>query len=223
MRVLTCNLKHGRAVPSAGHDLFDEFAGAIAGWEWDVALLQEVPPWWPGPLAARAQAVERHALTSRNFGLAVRRAVAVRWPDVAKSNGGGCNAILVRGASVREHRRRRLSWWPERRWVHAVRLDDPPVWVANVHLQGVTAQAVAAGAAVAAWAGTSPATVVLGGDFNLRTPQVEGFMSAGGNGVDHVLVHGAGGTGPLEVLERGRLSDHAPVRVTLRPAPTPAP
>ena len=55
-RVLTWNLKHGRAVPSAGHDLFDEFAAAIAGWEWDVALLQEVPPWWPAPLAARCGA-----------------------------------------------------------------------------------------------------------------------------------------------------------------------
>ena len=53
LRVLTWNLKHGRAVPPAGRDLFDEFAAALAGWEWDVALLQEVPPWWPAPLARR--------------------------------------------------------------------------------------------------------------------------------------------------------------------------
>ena len=50
MRVLTWNLLHGRAVPPAGRDLFDEFADALAGWEWDVALLQEVPPWWPAEL-----------------------------------------------------------------------------------------------------------------------------------------------------------------------------
>ncbi len=29
MRVLTWNLKHGRAVPSAGRDLFEEFAAAL--------------------------------------------------------------------------------------------------------------------------------------------------------------------------------------------------
>jgi endonuclease/exonuclease/phosphatase family metal-dependent hydrolase len=221
MRVLTWNLKHGRAVPSAGHELFDEFAAAIAGWDWDVALLQEVPPWWPAPLAARAHAAERHVLTSRNLGLPVRRFVASRWPDVAKSNGGGANAILVRGATICEHRRQRLSWWPERRWVHAVRLDDPAAWVANVHLQGVPAQAAAAGAVVSRWAGHMP--VVLGGDFNLRTPHIDGFANAGGDGVDHVLVRGGFGRSQVEVLERGRLSDHAPIRVTLRPAPTPAP
>ncbi len=50
MRVLTWNLMHGRAVPPAGRELFDEFALALAGWEWEVALLQEVPPWWPARL-----------------------------------------------------------------------------------------------------------------------------------------------------------------------------
>ena len=38
MRVLTWNLKHGRAVPSAGRDLFDEFAAALGGWDWDLAF-----------------------------------------------------------------------------------------------------------------------------------------------------------------------------------------
>ena len=53
MRVLTWNLFHGRAVPPAGRDLAREFAAALAAWEWDVALLQEVPPWWP-PALGRA-------------------------------------------------------------------------------------------------------------------------------------------------------------------------
>ncbi|HEY2770585.1 MAG TPA: endonuclease/exonuclease/phosphatase family protein [Solirubrobacteraceae bacterium] len=220
MLVLTWNLKHGRAVPSAGHDLFGEFAAAIAGWEWDVALLQEVPPWWPAPLAARAQATERHVLTSRNLGLSIRRFVASRWPEVAKSNGGGANAILVRGASVLDHRRRRLSLLPERRWVHGVRLDAG-LWIWNLHLQGTLDQVLRASAAVLP--ASRPLPVVLGGDFNLRSPSVPGFNHAGGDGVDHVLVRGLAPDGELEVLERGRLSDHAPLRMALRPAPTPAP
>ncbi len=36
-------------------------------------------------------------LTSRNFGLSLRRAISSRNPDLLKSNGGGANAILVRG------------------------------------------------------------------------------------------------------------------------------
>ena len=61
-------------------------------------------------------------LTSRNFGLAVRRAVASRNPDLLKANGGGCNALLVRGEIVRTPQVVRLTWWPERRWAHGVRL-----------------------------------------------------------------------------------------------------
>ena len=56
MRVLTWNLFHGRAVPDAPRSLRAEFAAAIAGWSWDVALLQEVPPWWPPELGRAAGA-----------------------------------------------------------------------------------------------------------------------------------------------------------------------
>src|SRR4051795_4824326 len=96
MRVLTWNLFHGRSVPETRHALLDAFAAAIAGWSWDVALLQEVPPWWPGPLARASEADARAILTSSNLGLAARRWVAERRPDLIKSNGGGANAILVR-------------------------------------------------------------------------------------------------------------------------------
>ncbi len=58
MRVLTWNLFHGRAVPPAGHELLGAFAATLAGWSWDVALLQEVPPWWP-PALARGSGRER--------------------------------------------------------------------------------------------------------------------------------------------------------------------
>ncbi|MBA3746991.1 MAG: hypothetical protein H0W96_05790, partial [Solirubrobacterales bacterium] len=119
MRVLSWNLFHGRAVPGARRELLDEFCAALAGWQWDVALLQEVPPWWPPQLARACDAEQRTALTSRNALLALRRALAQRWPDVMKSNGGGSNAILVRAGGehgeIVDHRRVLLRRWPERR------------------------------------------------------------------------------------------------------------
>src|SRR4051794_5253121 len=168
LRVLTWNLYHGRAVPPAGRPLLDEFAATLAGWEWDVALLQEVPPWWPAELARAAGAEQRTALTSRNLGPWLRRALARRWPDVVKSSGGGANAILVRGAAITEHRRQRLRFWPERRVVHAVRLDDG-AWVGNLHAQVHSEERAQADIALAvrtltAWAGAEP--FVLGGDLN---------------------------------------------------------
>ena len=188
LRVLTWNLKHGRAVPSAGHDLLDEFTAALAGWAWDVALLQEVPPWWPPTLGTQLGADWALVLTSRNFGLPLRRMIATRWPDTIRSNGGGCNAILVRrapstrapehaqrlerpGVSIAEQRTRRLTWWPERRWLLGVRLAAlDRLWVGNVHLTGghgdaAVREARAAAATILAWADGAP--VILGGDFNL--------------------------------------------------------
>jgi endonuclease/exonuclease/phosphatase family metal-dependent hydrolase len=206
--VLTWNLLHGRSVPPAKRDLFDEFCGALAGWEWDVALLQEVPPWWPPLLGARLDADQRSVLTSRNALLGARRFVAVRWPDVIKSNGGGCDAILVRGDAVAEHRWRRLCVWPERRWVHAVRLQRSGVWVGNVHAGGPMRDVVRAAASITGWAGAAP--IVFGGDFNVRGLVLDGFEHAGGFSVDHVFARGLAPAGS-EVLERGRLSDHAPV------------
>src|SRR6202161_629791 len=112
LRVLTWNLMHGRSVPGSGRDLSEEFASALAGWEWDVALLQEVPPWWPRALSDRLGTEYRQVLTSRNALLLARRAIATRWPDLIKSNGGGANAILVRRDRIVAHRRRRLAWVP---------------------------------------------------------------------------------------------------------------
>src|SRR3954447_2794678 len=216
MRVLTWNLFHGRAVPPAGRSLQREFAAALAGWEWDVALLQEVPPWWPAALAAEHDV----ALTSRNALLPLRRALAVRRPDLMRSGGGSANAILVRGgARIAARARRRLRLWPERRVVHAVRLEPCGVWVANLHAQVHSeqrAQADLAGAAraVTGWAGGAP--IVLGGDLHVRRPAVPaGFAAALGPGVDHVLARGLTPAGPARALERGALSDHAPVLAVL--------
>jgi len=221
--VLTWNLKHGRAVPAAGRDLLDDFAAALARWDWDVALLQEVPSWWPPRLGARLGAEWRMVLTSRNFGLPVRRALAVRWPDAIKSNGGGCNAVLARaGLSITSQRVLRLTWFPERRWLIGAALSGSssgPLWVGNVHLTGgrggaaAAREAAAAAAAITRWAQRGP--VVLGGDFNLRSVSLPGFEVAASFDVDHVLVRGLDVVGEPVVLDRGRLSDHAPVAVTV--------
>jgi endonuclease/exonuclease/phosphatase family metal-dependent hydrolase len=217
VQILTWNLFHGRAVPSAGRPLEREFAAALAGWPWDVALLQEVPPWWPPRLAAEHDV----ALTSRNALLPVRRALAERWPDLMRSGGGGANAILVRGGErIAARARRRLRLWPERRVVHAVRLEPSGVWVANLHAQAHSQARAEADLALAAetvlrWAGPS-APIVLGGDLNQRRPHAAGFSVAGGHGVDHVLVRGLLPDGPPRVLDHAPLSDHAPVLIDLR-------
>jgi endonuclease/exonuclease/phosphatase family metal-dependent hydrolase len=216
LRVLTWNLFHGRAVPPRDADLLDAFAERLSGWSWDVALLQEVPPWWPPPLARACAAEERHALTSRNALPPVRRFVASRRPELSKANGGGCNAILVRGlGGVAAHARRRLRAWPERRVVHAVRVGGG-LWFANVHASTHPPRArrdlAQARAAVLRWAGDAP--LVLGGDFNVTHHVLPGFAHAGSSHVDHVFTRGLA-PASAEVLERGTLSDHAPLRVTL--------
>jgi endonuclease/exonuclease/phosphatase family metal-dependent hydrolase len=252
IRVLTWNLLHGRSLPDSGRDLLPEFTRALSGWEWDVAALQEVPPWWPAALGAQLGASARLVLTSRNSLLPVRRAIARRWPDVIRSNGGGCNAILVRGRTVLEHRKLRLCRLPERRWLHAVRIaggaqpshggaqpshggaqpshggaqpshggaqgSHGSVWVGNLHATAHRDPSAwrdgrLAATAALRWAAAEP--LVLTGDFNLLAPAFVSFRWAGGHDVDHAFV---AGLEPVEalVLDRGSLSDHAPLLVTLR-------
>lgn len=208
---------HGRSLPGAGRDLFEDFAAALASWEWEVVLLQEVPPWWPARLGARLGASARTVLTSRNALMGARRAVAQRWPDVIKSNGGGCNAILVSGSAIVAHRRLRLAWVPERRWLHAVALRTPRAWIGNLHAtvhreRRAVAEAERAARQLLAWAAGTPA--LLGGDFNVRALSLPGWTHAGGHDVDHVFVAGCNNVlDAPRTLDRGWLSDHAPVAV----------
>jgi endonuclease/exonuclease/phosphatase family metal-dependent hydrolase len=229
LRVLTWNLFHGRSVPATRADLMEQFAGTLEGWGWDVALLQEVPPWWPAAFARTLGVDERTVLTSRNGLLPLRRAIAVRWPNLIKSNGGGSNTILVRDRAITQHRALRLCWWPERRWMHAVRVKPTGasgggVWIGNLHASGLDRSAARdserAGSALLAWADGEPA--LLGGDFNLASPRVEGFMHAGGNHVDHVLTASMSAAAVV-ALDAGRLSDHAPVLATVEAAAGPSP
>jgi endonuclease/exonuclease/phosphatase (EEP) superfamily protein YafD len=221
LRVLTWNLMHGRSVGDRGadgrgrfgRDLLGEFGDALASWEWDVALLQEVPPWWPAKLAQRLDAEYRMVLTSRNALPAARRAIALRWPDLIKSNGGGANAILAGRDRIVGDRAQRLCRWPERRWVHGVQLASG-VWVANLHATAHDTGAAwrdgrAAAAAAADWAGEGPR--VLGGDFNLRAPEFDGMTRIASRDVDHLFVAGLQPIGEAEVLDRGALSDHPPL------------
>jgi endonuclease/exonuclease/phosphatase family metal-dependent hydrolase len=215
-------------VPAAGRPLAAEFAAALAGWTWDVALLQEVPPWWPARLAAATGASARTALTSRNSLLGVRRAIASRNPDLPAANGGGCNAILVRGAAIREHRVRELTKRPERRVMHGIALDGAG-WVVNLHAsthppEQCRADQLTAAATALEWAAGAP--LVFGGDLNSTRPAIPGLHDVAGNHGDHVLTEGRPAEGPAELLDAGALSDHRPLRVRLqrpRAAPPPSP
>jgi endonuclease/exonuclease/phosphatase family metal-dependent hydrolase len=231
LRLLSWNLMHGRSLPGAGRDLLDEFTSALDAWQWDLALLQEVPPWWPALLAARLAARAAVVRTSRNAFPALRRAVAVRRPDLIKSGGGGANAILARvpefrpephsprapDLSITAHASRRLRLLPERRMLHAVRLAQG-CWVGNLHATAHNEQAARREATVAAramqgWAAGEP--VVLGGDFNVRGLTLAGLELIGASEVDYVFAAGLGAGGECTVLQHGRLSDHAPISVTL--------
>jgi endonuclease/exonuclease/phosphatase family metal-dependent hydrolase len=77
---------------------------------------------------------------------------------------------------------------------------------------GVAAQAAKT------WAGELP--LVLGGDFNLRAPEVEGLRSVADSDVDHILIGSRlRAVAPPQTLDRGTLSDHLPLAVTLDVAP----
>lgn len=242
VRVVSWNLFHGRALPAAGRPLLHEFATTLAGWEWDVALLQEVPPWWPSLLARASGSEARSVLTSRNALLSLRRGLASRRPDLLRSNGGGANAILVRrGLRITAHARLRLRAWPERRVLHAVRVGgrsgDPlgGAWVGNVHAQkgewddgpGLLrpqqdlARSIAQLDRWARMAGAPAEPIVLGGDLNLPRDAVARSLPAGwariaSSGPDHVVGRGAVATEPSVRPDRGTLSDHAPLAVAVR-------
>jgi endonuclease/exonuclease/phosphatase family metal-dependent hydrolase len=224
LRILVWNLFHGRAVPPAGRSLLAQFASQIAGWEWDVALLQEVPPWWSPELAASASAQQCTALTSRNAGLALRRLLARSRPDLMKSNGGGANALLAR-QPILEHHAVRLRRWPERRVALLARLDGGECLV-NVHLSTRPALARTeleqAWALAREWAGSG--RLVLGGDLNLREPgPLEQAKHAGASAVDHVFARGWDHTATVSLTAnpvssagaRHTLSDHRPLLVEL--------
>jgi endonuclease/exonuclease/phosphatase family metal-dependent hydrolase len=245
--VLSWNVFHGRAVPAVNRSLYDRFAGRLGDWRWDIALLQEVPPWWPPRLARDLNVEQCSALTSRNWLLPLRRALAERRPELLKSNGGGCNAILARTELV-EHRVLPLRRWPERRVAQLTRLGDGTC-VVNLHASTRPARAAEElgrlWAAVLPWAGDD--RLVLGGDLNVRTPKApppgarpasasdsqgaiaSPIVHAAASGVDHLFARGFAAVRGEDVSQPRRtlrldgasveLSDHAPLLVELRAQP----
>jgi endonuclease/exonuclease/phosphatase family metal-dependent hydrolase len=221
--IITWNLFHGRSLPPSRGSLYPQFAEKLHVWEWDVALLQEVPPWWPQTLARDLGAEQRTATTSRNSLLAVRRAIAERRPELAKSNGGGANAVLAREPIVADVSLR-LRSWPERRVAQLVRLGGG-VCVANYH--GSTRVELAEDELARlvdralSWAGDAP--LVLGGDLNLRAPAPGDLVHVAARDVDHLFARGLELDGEPELLDRSassdagavELSDHPPLRVSL--------
>jgi endonuclease/exonuclease/phosphatase family metal-dependent hydrolase len=225
VRVLTWNLFHGRSRPDGGRELLEEFSGLLAGWSWDLAMLQEVPPWWAGALAERCGAEQRTALTSRNSLPGLRRALARRRPDLMKSNGGGANALLARVPLV-AYRAVRVRVRPERRVAQLAELADGTV-IANVHAStrvALAEQELARLSELAlAWA--DGAAVVLGGDLNLRAPRPpEPLLPVAARDVDHLFAARLERRGEPQLHPRlaavdGRtleLSDHPPLEVELR-------
>jgi endonuclease/exonuclease/phosphatase family metal-dependent hydrolase len=207
-------------VPDTPRSLLPDFAALIASWEWDVALLQEVLPWWPPELGRASGASARTALTSRNVLPPLQRLITQGRPDLFKSWSGGANAILVRGQAIREQRVRRLRRLPERRVAHGVLLADG-TWVTNLHAQAhderrAQADLDLAAEATTLWAAGAP--TVLGGDLNQRgTPTAFGYRHLAGHGVDHILGRGLTVVEGGRTLDRGNLSDHAPLTLVVAP------
>jgi hypothetical protein len=151
-----------------------EFAAMLAGYKWDVALLQEAPPHWLAALARGSGAKgAAAALTARNWGAPVRRWLAERNPDIMASWEGGSNQVLVRPPwRIAETRRLTLTRRPERRRMLWARLHGPgaaPLIVANMHLTPWDSPKAGREAILAAehavdWAGEHP--LVFGGDLN---------------------------------------------------------
>ncbi|MBA3299465.1 MAG: endonuclease/exonuclease/phosphatase family protein [Thermoleophilaceae bacterium] len=224
--------------------LFHEFAGLLAGWEWQLALLQEAPPRWLSRLGRRCEAGGVSALTSRNLLAPVRAALAEWNPDLIASGEGGSNMILVRRpARIVAVERVTLARRPERRRLLLARVQlagGGHLAVANMHLsvpstrQGST-EVMRAAATAVRFAGGDP--LLFGGDLNLRPARDQGVFEhlrerhglvgpTSPQSIDHLLARGLDPLAPPVSLEPGgreldgpaglrvRLSDHAPVTAT---------
>jgi endonuclease/exonuclease/phosphatase family metal-dependent hydrolase len=267
LRALSWNLFHGRDHPpdpalhswrsrllrhtergathaQVNRPLGDEFAGVLGGWTWQVALLQEAPPRWLGPLARRCGASGASALTSRNLLAFLRAALGQLNPDLIASNEGGSNMLLVRAPGrILAVERVTLATDPERRRMLLARVEvagGRRLAVACVHLS-VPGTKQAAGEAVRGaeraieFAGADP--LIFGGDLNLRPAhEPRAFAELGDrlglarptgrHAIDHLLVRGLDVVEPPRALPvtarevsepdglRVRLSDHAPVTAT---------
>jgi len=264
LRLLTWNLFHGRDWPpnralltwrskllrrserdathvQVNRPLRAELAARLAGWEWDVALLQEAPPRWLDDLGRASGAAAVRDLTSRNSLPGLRARLAEWNTDLIGSNEGGSNMLLVRPpAPIVATTATTLADRPERRRLLMARIALPGgrrLVVANVHLSVPrtgrgAAEALRAAQLASEWAAGDP--LVLGGDLNLRPADHrrafdelrDRFSLAAPTGprsIDHLLARSLAVVSRPTVLPAAerevagpdglaiRLSDHAPV------------
>ena len=224
--VRTWNVFHGNTFPPGRHAFLEEMLDVVCHDRPDVVCLQELPVWglahlekWSG-----MQAIQVVARTPRVPGRLGRFLTLLHHGFFRSAFVGQANAILVAAGLGAED----LGWTRisdsgrEPRAAQAVRIDDG-LLVANFHASTdlVAARTELERVRVFAEELARPGEAVcLAGDFNLVSPQVEGY-SEPTPGIDHVLVRGAAVSAPLvwppERRERsGRLlSDHAPVEVTI--------
>lgn len=263
LRLLSWNLFHGRDFPPGGRarDLTWRVAGrperrgdhvlvnrslegafrqVLDGIEWDVALLQEVPPSWVDRLAAATGAEARFAPTSRNWMSPFTRSVWTRRPHLVGSWEGGGNLILVRrggGVVMGGSGSSLLTRTPERRVVQYVRLEDGPD-VYNLHASTGPTGSMRDVLAAARYAdrNSDRRPFVFGGDLNCRPsgdgpfPELsrrfglEAPPPGMADSIDHLLARGLEVVDPPRLLDtesrevidpatglRIRLSDHPPV------------
>ena len=220
--------------------LRDEFAAKLAGWDWDVALLQEAPPRWLAGLERATGARGVRVLTSRNSLAPLRAGVAARQPHHVAAHQGGSNIRLVRPpARVVATTSAVLATRPERRVLSLARvqLPEPRLTIANTHLsvphtgQG-PGEALHAAALATEWAAGDP--LIFGGDLNLRPADHRAAFDdlrdrfglaapTGPRAIDHLLARSLDVVAPPVALDSGarevpgpdglaiRLSDHPPV------------
>jgi endonuclease/exonuclease/phosphatase family metal-dependent hydrolase len=239
IHAITWNLFHGRDAPpdralytwrsrllkitergpeyaQVNRSLFAEFATALSGMRWDVALLQESPPRW-APRLAEALGVETHlTLTSRNRLAPLSGWIAELNPDLIASSEGGSNLTMLRGAlagggdpAIAERRELVIhEGRPERRTMAFTR-TAAGLCIANLHATNdrpdlAGPEVLHAAERAVEWAGDEP--LLFGGDLNLRPaeqPEVfEQLRSRHGlqrptapGAIDHLLARG------MELLE----------------------
>ena len=238
LRVTETNATHAQV----NRPLFHEFAAVVARLPWDVALLQEAPPGWLRPLCRASDASGASALTSRNWGHALRALAARLNPDLVASAEGGSNQLLVRPPwRIEAVDRVTIARRPERRRMLLARLTHAggaEIAVANLHAStGDRADEVLSAAARAVdWSGGAP--LLFGGDLNVRPRRrPEAFAElesrfglappTAADAIDHLLVRGLAVVDPprrlrpaeREVEDRAtgralQLSDHSPVVAT---------
>jgi endonuclease/exonuclease/phosphatase family metal-dependent hydrolase len=208
--------ERGAEYAQVNRSLFAEFATALSGMHWDVALLQESPPRW-APRLAETLGVETHrALTSRNRLAPLSGWIADFNPDMIASSEGGSNLTLLRGAllqgtepAIAERRELVIhEGRPERRTMAFTR-TAAGLCIANLHATNdrpelAGPEVLRAAATAIDWAADAP--LLFGGDLNLRpAEQPEVFEQletncglappAGPHAIDHLLARG------LELIE----------------------